>query len=152
MDKEILLQYADMVEERKDLIRRIDEIEKELIEMIEEKRVVSDSVKGTRRDGTYGTIKIEGFPLAEYESKKKILELRKKQLEIACDNLHEMLHEVEKFIEEIPNPNIRIIFRLYYIDNLTWLQVARRMQSMFPKRKYTAESCKQKHYRYLKSL
>lgn len=152
MNKEILIRYADAVEERKDLIRRIDEIEKELIEMVEEKHVVSDSVKGTRRDGTYGAIKITGFPLPAYESKKKILELRKKQLEIACENLHEMLHEVEKFIEEIPNPNTRMIFRFYYIDNLTWIQVGRRMQSMFPKRKYTAESCKQKHYRYLKSL
>ena len=40
MNKEILIQYADMVEERKDLIRRIDEIEKELIDMVEDKHEV----------------------------------------------------------------------------------------------------------------
>ena len=58
MDKAILVEYTAMREEIKDIKRRIRTLEKE----IENITVVSDSVKGTRPDGTYGSIKITGYP------------------------------------------------------------------------------------------
>ena len=57
MDKSILIQYSDMKEEIKDLKRRIQKLERE-IDML---GIVSDSVKGTRKDGTIGSIKITGY-------------------------------------------------------------------------------------------
>ena len=58
MTKEVLIQCRDMAEEVKDIQRRIEKIKEELHRI----DIVSDSVKGTRLDGTYGSIKITGYP------------------------------------------------------------------------------------------
>ena len=59
--KDILIQYCELREEIKDLRKRISRDELRL-RKIEEQGVVSDSVTGTRKDGTIGSIKITGFP------------------------------------------------------------------------------------------
>ena len=64
MDKEILVQYCEMKEEIKDLRRRIQKLDK----FIEHPPIVADVVKGTRRDGTIGPIKVTGIPNPEYLS------------------------------------------------------------------------------------
>ena len=69
MDKEVLIQYCEMKEEIKDIRRRIQKLDR----FLEEPHQVSDSVKGTRRDGTIGSIKvtcqaeeyIQGIPKSE---------------------------------------------------------------------------------------
>ena len=40
--------------------------------------------------------------------------------------------------------------RLYYIEGLTWAQVAYRMNNLFPKRKvtYTEENCRKRNFRF----
>ena len=48
MDKLILVQYCDMKEEIKDIRTRIKELDK----FLENPPLVSDTVKGTRKDGT----------------------------------------------------------------------------------------------------
>ena len=65
MDKEILVQYAEMVEEIKDIRRRIKELDKYL----EHPPIVADTVKGTRKDGTYGPIKITGIDVYKRQAK-----------------------------------------------------------------------------------
>ena len=150
MDKGILAEYSKMKEEIKDLRRRIRKLEEE----IDSLDVVSDSVKGTRRDGTIGSIKITGYPEPRYWRLKKILESRKERLVEAEEKIQEMVGEVEKYIDSIESSELRIMFRLYYVDNLTWYQVAIRMNDMFPKRriKYTEDSCKQRHKRFLDKI
>lgn len=147
LDKSILIQYSDMKEEIKDLRRRIQKLEGEINSL----GIVSDSVKGTRKDGTIGSIKITGYPEPRYWRLKNILESRKKRLIEAEEKLQEMVGEVEKYIDSIESSELRMLFRLYYVDNLTWYQVAMRMNDMFPKRriKYTEDNCKQKHKRFL---
>lgn len=147
LDKSILIQYSDMKEEIKDLRRRIQKLSDEINKL----SVVSDSVKGTRRDGTIGSIKITGYPEPRYWRMKDILEGRKKRLAEAEEKLLELTGEVEKYIDSIEISELRIMFRLYYVDNLTWYQVAMRMNDMFPKRriKYTEDNCKQRHKRFL---
>ena len=54
MDKEVLIQYCEMKEEIKDIRRRIQKLDR----FLEEPHQVSDTVKGTRRDGTIGSIKV----------------------------------------------------------------------------------------------
>lgn len=146
LDKSILIQYSDMREEIKDLRRRIQKLEGE----IDSLDIVSDSVKGTRKDGTIGSIKITGYPEPRYWRLKNILESRKKRLIEAEEKLQEMVGEVEKYIDSIESSELRIMFRLYYVDNLTWYQVAWRMNTMFhKKRAYTEDSCRCKHNRFL---
>ena len=150
MDKSILIQYSDMKEEIKDLKRRIQKLQSE----IDRLGIVSDSVKGTRKDGTIGSIKITGYPVPRYRKMKRLLEDRKQRLMAAEEKLLELTGEVENYIDSIESSELRIMFRLYYVDNLTWYQVALRMNDMFPKRriKYTEDNCKQKHKRFLDKI
>ncbi len=149
MNKEILVQYSDMREEVKDIRRRIKALE-EQIEEIENGCQVSDSVTGSKGEhNIIGNIQIEGVPLPEYSKKKTLLQTRRLILQQKEEELLELLNKAEEFIESIPEPKNRMIFRLYYVDDLNWVQVAHRMHSMFPKRKFTADSCRKRHDRYL---
>ena len=68
--------------------------------------------------------------------------------------LLELTNQAEEYIETIPKSELRIIFRLYYIDDLTWYQVALKMNQKFPKRriKYTEDNCRMRHNRFLEKL
>ena len=52
MDKTVLEQYVELKEEIKDQHNRIDRDRRRLVK-IENEGVVSDTVKGTRKDGTW---------------------------------------------------------------------------------------------------
>ena len=141
-----------MQQEVRDIRRRIDEIERKLNRMIESKEMVSDTVKGTRSDGIFGSIKITGFPDQEYSKKKQSLKRLKTKLEQTEEELLEMMTNAEEFIESIEDSELRTMFRLYYIDDLTWNQTAHKMNSMFKQRKYTEGSCQKKNERFFKNL
>ena len=148
--KDILIQYCELREEIKDLRERIDRDELRL-QKIEEEGVVSDTVTGTRADGTIGSIKITGFPIPEYSTVKAMLKKRIAKLQIMEDELHEAVNAVDNFINAIPKSDLRQIFRLYYIDDMTWRRVATNMNKRFPNRRisYTEESCRKRHDRFL---
>lgn len=150
INKELLIQYCELRGEIKDLRERIDNDEKRL-RKIEEEGVVSDTVTGTRKDGTIGAIKITGFPLPEYSKVNAMLKKRIAKLQIMEDELLEAINAVDDFINSIPKSDLRQIFRFYYIDDMTWDMVAMRMNYMYPKRKieYTKDNCRMKHNRYL---
>lgn len=150
MDKAILVQYCEMKEEIKDLRRRIQKLDR----FLENPPLVADVVKGTRRDGTIGPIKITGIPEPEYIRKQGIRERYRKLLETKEAELLELTCQVEEYIESIPKSELRIMFRLYYIDGLTWVQVAHRMNAMFPKRriKYTEDNCWRRNQRFFENV
>ena len=147
MDKEILIQYCDMKEEIKDLRRRIHELEKQ-IDRIKEEGAVKDTVSGGM-GGTQHYI-VEGFPVPEYNRKMMLLRSRKAMLEEKEAELLELTNQAEEYIASIEKSELRIMFRLYYIDGLTWVQVAHRMNRMFPKRRkaYTEDSCRMRNARF----
>ena len=62
--------------------------------------------------------------------------------------------QVEEYIEKIEKSRLRTMFRLYYIDNLTWEMVAMQMNYMFPKKKipFTKDSCRMMHDRHLEKV
>ena len=62
MNKEILIQYADMKEEVKDIRKRIYDLKKQIEEMEKGGYQVSDSVTVTTKDVPFGSIRITGFP------------------------------------------------------------------------------------------
>lgn len=150
INKELLIQYCELRGEIKDLRERIDN-DKRRLRKIEEEGVVSDTVTGTRKDGTIGAIKITGFPLPEYSKVNAMLKKRIAKLQIMKDELLEAVNAVDDFINSIPKSDLRQIFRFYYIDDMTWDMVAMRMNYMYPKRKieYTKDNCRMKHNRYL---
>ena len=61
------------------------------------------------------------------------------------------MNEAEEYINSIEKSELRKMFDLYYIDDLTWYQVAQKMNEMHPKRKvkYTDDNCRKKHDRFL---
>ncbi|WP_333648010.1 hypothetical protein [Lacrimispora sp.] len=146
MDKEILVQYCEMKGEIKDIRRRKEKLEKEIKGL----SIVSDSVKGTRSDGTYGSIKITGYPTPEYYRKKAAIEKLQKMLGTKEAELFELTVQAEEYIETIPKSEVRTMFRLYYIDGLPWWKVAQAMNKMFPKRrvKFTEDGCRMRNNRF----
>ncbi len=144
MDKTILIQYCDMKKEIKDIRSRIKKLDK----FLETPPIVSDTVKGTRRDGTIGPIKITGIPEPVYNRKLKLRQRYQMLLEKREVELLELTCQAEEYIQTIPKSELRIMFRLYYIDGYSYLGVAGRMSSMFPKRRYTEESVKKKILRF----
>lgn len=136
-----------MKEEIKDLRRRIHELEKQ-IDRIKEEGAVKDTVSG----GMGGTqhFVVEGFPVPEYNRKMMLLRNRKAMLEEKEAELLELTNQVEEYIGSIKKSELRIMFRLYYIDGLTWIQVAHRMNRMFPKRRkaYTEDGCRMRNTRF----
>lgn len=153
MDKSILSEYADMKEEIKDLRRRITEDQKKIDQL--NRLIVADSVTcGKKGKKPIRTVKIKGFPKMEIERRQALLERRRERLHMLETDLIEKQLQVEEYIQTIEKSELRIMFRLYYIDNLTWYQVAMRMNQIFPKRriKYTEDNCKQRHKRYLEKV
>lgn len=153
MDKNILSEYADMKEEIKDLRRRIAEDQKKISKL--ERTVVADSVTcGKKGKKPIRTVKIKGFPKVEIERRIEMMKKRQANLQMLETDLIEKQLQVEEYIQTIQKSELRTMFRLYYIDNLTWYQVALRMNQMFPKRriKYTEDNCKQRHKRYLEKV
>jgi hypothetical protein len=150
LDKEILVQYCEMREEIKDIRRRIGELDKYL----EHPPIVSDTVKGTRKDGTYGSIKITGIPDPQYRRKGAARERLRKMLAAKEEELLELTCQAEKYIENIDKSEVRIMFRLYYIDGLTWWKVAQAMNRMLPRRrvKFTEDSCRMRNNRFFEEI
>ncbi len=147
MDKKILKQYADLMGEIKDIRKRIKMKKKELEKL--EHNQVADVVSGSKGElCIYGTIKIEGVQDPVIIRKQKALRKLKNLLEIKEVELLELVCEVEEYIEFITNPEIRTMFRLYYIDQLPWWRVAQQMNQIFPNRKYTEDGCRIKHARF----
>ena len=146
MDKEVLIQYYEMKEEIKDIRRRIQKLDR----FLEEPHQVSDTVKGTRRDGTIGSIKVTGYPVPEYYRKQRLRERYRQLLERKEAELLELTCQAEEYIQSIPKSEVRTMFRLYYIDGLPWWKVAQAMNRMFPKRrvKFTEDSCWQRNKRF----
>ena len=128
------------------LRERIKKLEKEIEELKE--MIASDVVSGG-----YGGIQhftIEGVPDRDLRRKQKMLETRKSLLEMEELELLELTNEAEEYIQSIEPIELRNMFDFYYIQNMSWAQVAYRMNCLYPNRKvsYTDESCRQRNKRF----
>lgn len=149
MDKSVLIEYADMKEEIKDLRKRIDAGKRELDKL--NSMIVSDSVTcGKKGKKPLRTVKIHGQPRAAILRKKTAIEKNVKRMELLEAELLDLQGQVEEYIENIEKSEIRMMFRMYFIDDLSYSKIAMRMNQMFPKRgiKYTDENIKKRIQRY----
>ena len=145
IEKHILEQYTDMQAEHKDLVKRIQKLNDQILKMEESGYTVVDSVAcGKKGKKAIKTVKVEGFPYPDYERKRSLLKRYKKKLELFDQELLEKTTEAEKYISSIEDSRIRRIMRYRYIDNLTWQQVANRMG-----KGYTKDYCRITHDRFL---
>ena len=147
MDKNVLIQYTDMIEEVKDIRKRILQTEKQ-ISKIEEEGTVKDTVSGGM--GRIQHFVVEGMPVPELRRKRLLLNKRKAMLIKKENELLELTNQVEQYISSIEKSELRTIFRLYYIDGMTWTQVAHRMNAMHPKRKiaYNEKNLQKRNERF----
>lgn len=150
MDKEVLIQYCEMKEEIRDIRKRIKELDK----FLSEPHQVSDTVKGTRRNGTIGSIKVTGYPVPEYYRKQALRERYKKLLEQKETELLELTCQAEEIIETVEKSQMRMILRFSIIDGLSNAKVADCMNRAFPKRKikYTDENIKKRIQRFFENV
>ncbi len=147
LEKSVLIQCCDMQAEIKEL-RRLIKMTEERLKRIEEEGTVSDTVSGGM--GGIQHFTVEGFPVPEHARVKQLLISRRERLKMKEAELLELTNQAEEYIESIEKSELRIMFRLYYIEGLTWTQVAYRMNDLFPKRKvaYTEENCRKRNFRF----
>lgn len=153
VDKSVLIEYADMKEEIKDLRKRIDAGKRELDKL--NAMIVTDSVTcGKKGKKPLRTVKIQGQPRAAILQKKTAIAKNVKRMELLEAELLDLQGQAEEYIESIEKSEIRIMFRLYFIDDLSYSKVAMRMNQMFPKRgiKYTDENIKKRIQRYFENV
>lgn len=124
ISKEILVQYADLQQECKEVREKIEKLEKQ-IERIKKDGNVVDKVRGGI--GGLQSFKIEGFPYPEYSRKKTLLYARKATLSELEMELLETLNEVETFIASVEDSHMRRIISLRVVDGLSWNKVAYRI-------------------------
>lgn len=119
-----LQDYDALVVELGDVAQRIERIMKRKNELAH--TLVSDSVEGTREDGTYGPIKIKGLPLPEYEKEVRRLKRMEERYKFLQIEISSRTEAVEEFIETVESPQIRTILRMRYIDRAPWEKISRR--------------------------
>ena len=146
MDKDILVQYTDLQEEIRDIRRRVERARGQM-ERLETEGTVLDAVKGTRQDGTFGSIRIEGFPYADYEKRRRSLQSYLLKLAEMEEKLLELTNQAEEYINSIEDSRMRRIVQYRILDGLSWYEVADRMGG-----KATSDSCRMYFERFLQKF
>ena len=136
MDKDILVQYTDLQEEIRDIRRRAERARGQM-ERLETEGTVLDAVKGTRQDGTFGSIRIEGFPYADYEKRRRSLQSYLLKLAEMEEKLLELTNQAEEYINSIEDSRMRRIVQYRILDGLSWYEVADRIGG-----RATSEGCR----------
>lgn len=143
MEKNVLKQYISLKKEIEDINIRIQKLQAKL-KAINEMGNVKDAVKGGA--GGLQTFHVEGFPVAEEDETKYLLQKNIRILEERKAKAAELVVEVESYINTIDDSRMRRMITYRYIDNMPWLKVAKKMG-----REYTEESCRKQIERFLKT-
>lgn len=146
MIKDQLAQYCDLLEERKDIIKRIASLEDKINRIEREGNVIDSVACGRQGKKPMRTVKITGFPYPEYSKTKTILSLRQSKLQDLEQHLLEEINNLDDYINSVDNSRIRRILRYRYIDEMTWIQVANHIGG-----KATQDSVRMEHDRFLES-
>lgn len=128
MKKEILKQYRDLQKEQKLLEQELERLD----------CIQSDIVKGSNREFPYEEkiFHIEGKNVVKYNSCRKLLESQKAM----CID---MRLQIEEFIAGIKDSQTRMVFRMRYIQNMSWLEISVALGS------YNESYARMLHDRYL---
>lgn len=154
MDKNILQQYLHARARIKYLRTQAEKLRRKTDRlMYTDYGIAGDTVsRGKRGKKPLGTVRISGFPVPEYQGIVEQLKRRNKLLKAEELKLARLAGEVEKFIVSVSDIEMQKILGFYYIDGMTWAQVADQMGVLCGVKKYSADGCRKKHDRFIKSL
>ncbi|MCI9009294.1 MAG: hypothetical protein HFI13_14505 [Lachnospiraceae bacterium] len=93
--------------------REIPLLETELEELLTTDAGIGNSTILDYRDGYPQPQSVVGFDRALYERRKEILEHRKEQVKA-----------IEQWIRSIEDGQIRCVFRMRYLDGMSWVKIA----------------------------
>lgn len=122
--KSIFRQYSDLKRESEDLKARIEKLEKQL-SRIEGEGTVRDLVYGG--DGGIQPFHIEGIASADLSRVRTNLQLQKLRYEAAAREVERIVAEVDETIAAIPEADVRLMCRYYFVDGMTQQKVADKM-------------------------
>lgn len=142
--KHLLLQYIDLMREKEEIQKRINNLNKKL-KRINQEENVKDAVKGGY--GGWQTFHIEGFPVAEEDETKYLLNKNIRLLRQREHDLMEKVVEVEEYLNTLDDSRMRRMITKRYIEGKKWYQVANEMG-----KRYTEDSCQKQMERFLKNL
>ena len=128
-------------------LNREIELLKEQIEKAEqdvEANMAADTVTGSNPVWPYQprSFRVEGIAVPEYERR---LQRLKNRLQRRLEELMDKREEIEEYIDNIDDSQIRMIMTLRYINGLSWGQVAEHIGGG-----NTADSVRMMHNRFLK--
>lgn len=132
MDKFALRQYERVKRELPEVRKRADRADRELkkLENIIENETVRDVVKGG--EGGWQTFHIEGIPNGvPIDQARSVLETRKALLKNQIEQCSLLLQQVETFIANLEDSEIRQIIYHRFVSGATWANVAARMGSFY---------------------
>ena len=150
MNRKILTEYADMRKEAEDLRKRIYESECDIAKL--ENSFVTDSASCGEK--TIRTAKVTGISTELIRKKRRMLKARQARLAELEQRLVDVMDQAEAYIDSMEKSELRVMFRFYFIDDMTYIMTAAAMNHMFPKRriKYTDENVKKRIQRFLKNV
>ena len=103
----------DMLNNYRRLKREIPILEAELVEMKKGDNGFNNSTIFDYRDGYPRPQSVVGFDWPLYEHRKKVLNSKK-----------ERVKAVERWINSIEDGQTRCVFRMFYVEGMTWVQIA----------------------------
>lgn len=152
MEREVLIQYTDLVKEEKEINARISELEKQ-IEQLENKCAdmpdLSEVVKGG--EGGERRYKVDGFSVEQQRLKTDLtiktllLSQRKALLTTLQFEILEKSNDVAEYIASVDSSYMRRLISFRVVDGLTWEEVAIKMGG-----NNTEDSVKKAFYRFIK--
>lgn len=115
MDKHDLIQLRYIVKE-------IELLKKQIQNISVEPEFTTDTVKGSLTEFPYTEhpIKIHGIDIIGYD--KKVERLRR-QYQRKLDELTDKAAEINEYISNVPDPEVRMILQCRYINGLTWEEI-----------------------------
>ena len=131
---------SDSIKQKEEQIKKAEEQKKKLQNSLTDVKAVKKKLE-QEKSNLKNYVQELDAQLAEIQD--NIVKLNA-QLTEKEEELLEMINQVDDYINSIKDSRIRRIMRYRYIDDLNWVQVARRIG-----KKATADSCRMAHDRFL---
>jgi hypothetical protein len=133
-----------LLQEKKEIQKRIERLNKRL-DRINEEGNVKDAVKGGI--GGLQTFHIEGFPVADEDEAKYLLNKNIRLLSQREHDIAEKVIKVEEYLNTMDDSRMRRMITKRYIEGKRWEQVAKEMGAQ-----YTEYSCKKQMERFIEKI
>lgn len=140
MDKKLLKQMNSINSELEDLNKRIKKIEEKPI------KIAKDTVKGSSKEFPYTS---HNFTIEGFESPKNLRKY-KKMLRKQRSNIEKLCIQLTYELDKMEDSELRRIIRYKYIDNLSFIQIAHKMNENSSK-EYTADGIRMQLKRFLEN-